>query len=236
MKKYPEKYLSSVYKAYKKLLVITMVFCVLIVIEDTIVIFNFDIYEDFMVKVHNRSLTDDILSIIYAVAFLKLFIKYDLQPTVPVEKNSQNEIFIPAFSKKENSSYASYNTDKNIDETPSELEQINLHEESFTDLHEENSTDSSEENEEILDYNVENSPENIMFNNFCNKHLFTEREKEIFELMIQNKSNQEISDELFISIGTVKTHIHNIYNKVDVKKKSSLMMKYYTFEKENNTK
>ena len=43
------------------------------------------------------------------------------------------------------------------------------------------------ENEEILDYSVENSPENIMFNNFCNKHLFTEREKEIFDLLITNK-------------------------------------------------
>ncbi|MCF0141311.1 MAG: helix-turn-helix transcriptional regulator [Mogibacterium sp.] len=54
---------------------------------------------------------------------------------------------------------------------------------------------------------------------FAKEHQFTEREKEIFARILKNKSNQEISEELFLSLGTVKTHTHNIFNKLDVTKR-----------------
>ncbi|MRB67725.1 DNA-binding response regulator, partial [Bacillus thuringiensis] len=44
----------------------------------------------------------------------------------------------------------------------------------------------------------------------------TYREHEILMLIAQGKSNQEIADELFITLKTVKTHVSNILAKLDV--------------------
>lgn len=44
----------------------------------------------------------------------------------------------------------------------------------------------------------------------------TEREFEVLLLIAQGKANQEIADELFIALKTVKTHVSNILNKLDV--------------------
>lgn len=50
-------------------------------------------------------------------------------------------------------------------------------------------------------------------------HNLTNRELEILRLICQGKSNKEISEDLFISIGTTKWHISNIFSKLDVKKR-----------------
>lgn len=44
----------------------------------------------------------------------------------------------------------------------------------------------------------------------------TNRELEILLLISEGKSNQEIADELFITLKTVKTHVSNILSKLDV--------------------
>jgi DNA-binding NarL/FixJ family response regulator len=44
----------------------------------------------------------------------------------------------------------------------------------------------------------------------------TDREMEILELIVQGASNVAISEKLFISLGTVKTHVRNILNKLCV--------------------
>jgi len=46
--------------------------------------------------------------------------------------------------------------------------------------------------------------------------LLTMREVEILKLVAAGKSNQEIADDLFISIHTTKRHASNIYTKLDV--------------------
>ncbi|MCO6497801.1 MAG: response regulator transcription factor [Chitinophagaceae bacterium] len=51
----------------------------------------------------------------------------------------------------------------------------------------------------------------------------TQREKEILSLVTKGYSNQEIADELYISINTVKTHRSNILFKCDVKNTASLI-------------
>ncbi|MEG0291965.1 MAG: LuxR C-terminal-related transcriptional regulator [Anaerovoracaceae bacterium] len=56
----------------------------------------------------------------------------------------------------------------------------------------------------------------------------TDRELLICKLIYEGKTNQEIADELFISESTVKTHIYNLYKKLDIKNRSgvtSLIMK-----------
>lgn len=44
----------------------------------------------------------------------------------------------------------------------------------------------------------------------------TAREMEILLLIAKGKTNQDISDELFIALKTVKTHVSNILSKLDV--------------------
>lgn len=44
----------------------------------------------------------------------------------------------------------------------------------------------------------------------------TEREREVLALMVEGMSNQQIADRLFLSLGTVKFHIGNIYSKLGV--------------------
>lgn len=44
----------------------------------------------------------------------------------------------------------------------------------------------------------------------------TEREREILELVAQGLSNQEIAEQLVIGLGTVKNHVHNIFEKLHV--------------------
>jgi DNA-binding CsgD family transcriptional regulator len=48
----------------------------------------------------------------------------------------------------------------------------------------------------------------------------SKREQEVLNLLAQGMSNQEIADELFVSVPTVKTHISNIYEKLDVKRRT----------------
>ncbi len=44
----------------------------------------------------------------------------------------------------------------------------------------------------------------------------TAREQEILRLVGQGLTNQEIADQLVIEVGTVKNHVHNIMQKLDV--------------------
>ncbi|HSH02150.1 MAG TPA: response regulator transcription factor [Anaerolineae bacterium] len=44
----------------------------------------------------------------------------------------------------------------------------------------------------------------------------TPREREVLTLIGDDLTNQEIADKLFIELGTVKNHVHNILKKLDV--------------------
>ncbi len=44
----------------------------------------------------------------------------------------------------------------------------------------------------------------------------TERELEVLELIVNGCSNAEISEKLYVTVGTVKTHVRNILNKLCV--------------------
>jgi ATP/maltotriose-dependent transcriptional regulator MalT len=43
----------------------------------------------------------------------------------------------------------------------------------------------------------------------------SDRELEILQLVAQGKSNREIAQELTLALGTVKSHLHNIMQKLD---------------------
>jgi two-component system, NarL family, response regulator LiaR len=56
----------------------------------------------------------------------------------------------------------------------------------------------------------------------------TNRELEVLLLMTQGKTNQEISDELFISLKTVKVHVSNVLSKLEVNDRTQAVI--YAFK------
>ncbi|MEH7084030.1 response regulator transcription factor [Neobacillus drentensis] len=65
-----------------------------------------------------------------------------------------------------------------------------------------------------------------------NTHLphedLTSREIEILLLMAEGKTNQDIADELFIALKTVKTHVSNILSKLNVQDRTQAVI--YAFK------
>ncbi|WP_093132320.1 response regulator transcription factor [Salinibacillus kushneri] len=59
-------------------------------------------------------------------------------------------------------------------------------------------------------------------------HQLTEREKEVLLLMAEGKTNQEIADELFIALKTVKVHVSNILGKLEVQDRTQAVI--YAFK------
>ena len=49
------------------------------------------------------------------------------------------------------------------------------------------------------------------------RSILTNREKEVFELLVQNKTTKEIADQLKISEKTIRNHISNTIQKLGVK-------------------
>ena len=54
-------------------------------------------------------------------------------------------------------------------------------------------------------------------NNINYKGLLTNRELEILKLVIEGKNNSEIAKQLVVSVNTVKAHLTNIFQKLEVK-------------------
>jgi two-component system, NarL family, response regulator LiaR len=62
--------------------------------------------------------------------------------------------------------------------------------------------------------------ENFVLNTSLISQLeLSKRELEILGLLAQGHSNQEIALKLFISLSTVKTHIQNLFEKLEVKRR-----------------
>lgn len=53
-------------------------------------------------------------------------------------------------------------------------------------------------------------------------NTLTTRQREVYDLIIAGKSNKEITTELFIEQSTLKTHINQIYKKLDIKNRREL--------------
>lgn len=53
----------------------------------------------------------------------------------------------------------------------------------------------------------------------------SKRELEILGLLAKGHSNQEIASELFVSLSTVKTHLQNLFEKLDVKRRTQAVDK-----------
>ena len=62
------------------------------------------------------------------------------------------------------------------------------------------------------------------------KGILTKREKEIFEMLIVNKSTKDIALELKISEKTVRNHISNVMQKLSVKGRASAVVELLRLE------
>ncbi len=58
------------------------------------------------------------------------------------------------------------------------------------------------------------------------------QERKIFALLLEGKSNKEISENLMIGLSTVKSHVNNIYSKLDVKSRKDVL----NLDRDNNKK
>lgn len=54
----------------------------------------------------------------------------------------------------------------------------------------------------------------------------TPQEQKIVNLILQNKTNKEIASELFVSVSTIKTHINNLYKKLDVTSRDEMLQHF----------
>ena len=78
----------------------------------------------------------------------------------------------------------------------------------------------------LKDKTDENEHDYYIFHLFCSTYLFTVREQEVFKHLLEDKNNKLISESLYISVGTVKTHVHNIFIKTDVSNRRELLQVY----------
>lgn len=109
-------------------------------------------------------------------------------------------IWLAIFSRREQERYISQNMEETLQQRMSEFQ-----------------AQAQEKQKKI-------SAEQIV--EFGKYYGLTERETEILRLILEGKSNQEISQALYITIGTVKTHIHSIFSKLEVSRRGQLMSRF----------
>lgn len=177
---------ESVRRELRLLMMLQMIFSICIVIEDSVVIFNVDIYSAARIFIHDRNTSEDILRLISSLVILRSFWKRSVRaetagtttPAPAAEAPAPEPDSAPQLPEAEGDSAAA------------------------------------------LAYQKLRFAQSL--------HL-TEREQEIFNLLLEDCNNQQISDRLFISIGTVKTHVHNIFQKCGVSKRYELIEQYGAF-------
>ena len=59
----------------------------------------------------------------------------------------------------------------------------------------------------------------------------SQREFEVLELAFAKKTNNEIAEELYVSVNTVKTHLKNLYDKLGVSNRKDAVKKFLHIEK-----
>lgn len=73
-----------------------------------------------------------------------------------------------------------------------------------------------------IDANYTNAPNANFTSNSkaLEKSGISARELEVLQLMARGLSNQEIAEQMFVSLNTIKTHTSNIFLKLDVKRRT----------------
>ena len=64
----------------------------------------------------------------------------------------------------------------------------------------------------------------------------SKREAEVLEAMKMGLSNKEIAEKLFVSENTIKTHVSNIFSKLNVKRRTQAIIKAKNMELDHPSK
>ena len=75
----------------------------------------------------------------------------------------------------------------------------------------------------------------IALEEFSSLYRLSQREKDILEQLLHGRNATYISERLYIAVGTVKTHTHNIYSKLDIHSKMELLDKFEEFRKKETS-
>lgn len=67
------------------------------------------------------------------------------------------------------------------------------------------------------------SPEEV--SSRLEKLSISQREMDVLRLMAAGYSNQEIADQLFLSVNTIKSHSSNLFLKLDVKRRTQAILR-----------
>ena len=62
------------------------------------------------------------------------------------------------------------------------------------------------------------------------KESLTEREIQVCEAVLKGQNNKQIAEKIFVTERTVKAHLHNIFQKIDVKDRLSLAIKIQNWQ------
>ena len=164
------------------LLGLTILFSIMIMLEDYYVIFHIDNYNIEAGKVHifNRCFSEDILRLVYTVFFFRVFYK---QFRIHWMTGSDDEVGKLPLGGSQPAPAAP-------------------------------SPDAAAEYKQLK---------------FAREISLTERECDVCRLLLDGHTNQQIADQLHISTGTVKAHIHSIFQKAEVTHRYELLRRYDAF-------
>jgi DNA-binding NarL/FixJ family response regulator len=73
-----------------------------------------------------------------------------------------------------------------------------------------------------------NTGSDIISDNVTHLTSLTERQREIVRLACEGFSNRGIAEKLGLAEGTVKCHLHAIFEKLDVRSRSALVARFGT--------
>lgn len=65
----------------------------------------------------------------------------------------------------------------------------------------------------------------------ANAFSLSERESDVLRLIADGRSNNEISEQIHVSVSTVKKHVYNIFNKAGVNSRTQLLNMVYSLGK-----
>lgn len=172
------------------LLGFTILFSIMIMLEDYYVIFHIDNYNIDAGKLHifSRCFSEDILRLIYTVFFFRLFYK---QFRLHWMSDSDDEV--------------------------SKLPLVGGHPAAAAPSP---SPTAAAEYKQLK---------------FAREISLTERECDVCRLLLEGNTNQQIADQLHISTGTVKAHIHSIFQKAEVTHRYELLRRYDAFSPEQGS-
>lgn len=77
----------------------------------------------------------------------------------------------------------------------------------------------------VIEKEVVVAGQSLINENELQKLSLSTREYEVLQLLAQGYSNAEIAERLFLSLSTIKTHVSNLFVKMDVKSRTQAIEK-----------